>query len=84
MNLSIPEAKASSLLRLLAYKPKFLNLHNRSPIWMVVVLCNDAEIAVPEGEKCQICGMELEEFDEVTGTGVFGYYHWTCVSHADA
>jgi hypothetical protein len=51
---------------------------------MVVVLCNDAEIEVPEGEKCQICGMELEEFDEVTGTGVFGYYHWICVSHADA
>jgi hypothetical protein len=51
---------------------------------MVVILCNDAEIEVPEGEICQICGCALEEYDEVTGTGVFGYYHWTCVSHADA
>jgi len=56
-------------------------------IWsliMVIVLCNDAEIEVPDGEVCQICGCELEEFDEVTGTGIFGYYHWICVSHADA
>jgi len=50
---------------------------------VVVVLCNDAEIEVDDGEPCQICGCELEEYDEVTGTGVFGYYHWTCVSHAD-
>ena len=34
---------------------------------MVVVLCNDGEIEVPDGEICQICGQELEEFDEVTG-----------------
>jgi hypothetical protein len=50
---------------------------------VVVVLCNDAEIEVDDGEACLICGCELEEYDEVTGTGVFGYYHWTCVSHAD-
>ena len=54
-----------------------------SPI-MVTVLCNDAEIEVPDGEVCQICGCELEEFDEVTGTGIFGYYHWICVNHVDA
>jgi len=47
---------------------------------MVVVLCNDAEIEVPDGEICQICGCELEEFDEVTGTGIHGYYHWICVT----
>ncbi|VVB67567.1 Uncharacterised protein [uncultured archaeon] len=51
---------------------------------MVRVLCNDSEIEVPEGEACQICGSELEEYDEVTGTAIFGYYHWTCVSHTDA
>lgn len=51
---------------------------------MVIVLCNDAEIEVPDGEVCQICGCELEEFDEVTGTGIFGYYHWICVNHVDA
>jgi hypothetical protein len=50
---------------------------------VVVVLCNDAEIEVADGEACLICGCMLEEYDEVTGTGVFGYYHWTCVSHAD-
>ena len=50
---------------------------------MVVVLCNDGEIEVPDGEFCQICGQELEEFDEVTGTGIHGYYHWICVSHYD-
>ena len=49
----------------------------------IIVICNDAEIEVEDGEVCQICGFELEEFDEVTGTGVFGYYHWTCVSHVD-
>jgi hypothetical protein len=53
-------------------------------ILMVTILCNDSEIEVPEGEACQICGCELEEYDEVTGTAIFGYYHWTCVSHADA
>jgi len=84
MNLSIAKAAASGVHRQLVYKPKFLSLHKRGRILMVVVLCNDAEIEVPEGEKCQICGMELEEFDEVTGTGIFGYYHWICVSHADA
>lgn len=51
---------------------------------MVIVLCNDAEIEVPDGEICQICGCELEEFDEVTGTGIHGYYHWICVNHVDA
>jgi hypothetical protein len=51
---------------------------------MVVVLCNDAEIEVSDGEVCEICGQELEEFDEVTGTGIHGYYHWTCVNHVDA
>jgi hypothetical protein len=50
---------------------------------MAVVLGNDAEIEVPDGEICQICGQELEEFDEVTGTGIHGYYHWICVSHYD-
>ncbi len=51
---------------------------------MVIILCNDAEIEVPDGEICEICGNELEEFDEVTGTGIHGYYHWICVNHADA
>jgi len=50
---------------------------------MVVVLCNDGEIEVADGEICQICGQELEDFDEVTGTVIHGYYHWTCVSHYD-
>ncbi len=49
----------------------------------IIVLCNDAEIEVKDGEACQICGNELEDYDEVTGTGIFGYYHWTCVVHAD-
>lgn len=51
---------------------------------MPVVLCNDSEIEVADGEVCQICGQVLEEFDEVTGTGIHGYYHWTCVCHTDA
>lgn len=51
---------------------------------MVTVLCNDAEIEVSDGEICEICGQELEEFDEVTGTGIHGYYHWICVNHVDA
>ncbi len=50
---------------------------------MLVVLCNDAEIEVPDGEVCQICGFELDEYDQVTGTAIFGYYHWTCISHVD-
>jgi hypothetical protein len=25
----------------------------------------------------------LEEFDQVTGTGIHGYYHWTCIAHVD-
>jgi len=50
---------------------------------MLIVLCNDSEIEVEEGEACQICGFELEEFDQVTGTAMLGYYHWTCVSHVD-
>lgn len=60
---------------------------SREQIWsldMVLVLCNDAEIEVSDGEVCEICGQELEEFDEVTGTGIHGYYHWTCVNHVDA
>jgi hypothetical protein len=84
MNLSIAEAKALGVVGPLVYKPKFLSLHSRSLTWMVVILCNDAEIEVSEGEICQICGCELEEFDEVTGTGIHGYYHWICVRHADA
>ena len=50
----------------------------------VFVLCNDSEILVPDGEICQICCQELEEMDEVTGTGIHGYYHWICVNHVDA
>lgn len=50
---------------------------------MVTVLCNDSEIEVEDGEVCEICGNELEEYDQVTGTGIHGYYHWTCVTHAD-
>ena len=50
---------------------------------MVTVLCNDSEIEVEDGVVCEICGLELEEFDQVTGTGIHGYYHWTCVSHVD-
>jgi hypothetical protein len=50
---------------------------------MVIVLCNDSEIEVEDGEVCEICGNELEEFDQVTGTGIHGYYHWTCVTHMD-
>jgi hypothetical protein len=58
----------------------FLQLNR--PI-MIIVLCNDAEIEVHDGEICQICGNELEEFEEVTGTGIHGYYHWVCVNHVD-
>jgi hypothetical protein len=47
----------------------------------IIVLCNDSEIEVKDGEVCQICGDELEDYDEVTGTEIFGYYHWTCVVH---
>jgi len=50
---------------------------------MVTVLCNDSEIEVEDGVVCEICGLELEEFDQVTGTGIHGYYHWTCVTHVD-
>ena len=50
---------------------------------MVTVLCNESEIEVEDGEVCVICGLELEEFDQVTGTGIHGYYHWTCVTHVD-
>jgi|GEM_PF-793588 len=53
------------------------------PIMVIVVICDDSEIEVPDGERCTICGRPLQEFDEVTGTGVFGYYHWTCVTHFD-
>jgi hypothetical protein len=50
---------------------------------MVKVLCNDSEIEVEDGVVCEICGLELEEFDLVTGTVIHEYYHWTCVTHAD-
>ncbi|HPE64480.1 MAG TPA: hypothetical protein PLQ49_10270 [Methanothrix sp.] len=50
---------------------------------VIVVICDDSEIEVPDGEKCTICGRDLQEFDEVTGTGILGYYHWTCVTHFD-
>jgi hypothetical protein len=62
----------------------FLAFRSHRFCLMVVVLCNDGEIEVIDGEICQICGEELEEFDEVTGTGIHGYYHWTCVCHTDA
>ena len=29
-------------------------------------------------------GQEREEFDEVTGTGIFGYYHSIWTNHVDA
>ena len=45
---------------------------------MVTVLCNDSEIEVEDGEVCEICGLELEEFDQVTGTGFMG----TTTGHA--
>jgi len=48
---------------------------------VVVVICDDSEIEVPDGERCAICGRPLQEFDEVTRTGILGYYHWTCVTH---
>lgn len=64
-------------------REKALGFSARLYCRMVVVLCNDAEIEVNDGEVCQICGCELEEFDEVTGTGIHGYYHWTCVNHVD-
>jgi len=41
---------------------------------MVTVLCNDSEIEVEE--RCSLRdlpGLELEEFDQVTGTGIHGY-----------
>jgi hypothetical protein len=50
---------------------------------MVTVLCNDSEIEVEDGEICVICGPELEESHQVTGTGIHGYYHRTCVTHVD-
>ena len=45
---------------------------------MVTVLCNDSEIEVEDGVVCEICGLELEEFDQVTGTGI----HRTITGHA--
>ncbi|OPX80249.1 MAG: hypothetical protein A4E45_00145 [Methanosaeta sp. PtaB.Bin039] len=51
---------------------------------IMIVICNDSEIEIPEGEICQICGFELDELDHVTGTAIFGYYHWTCIAHCDA
>ncbi len=29
-------------------------------------------------------GQEREEFDEVTGRGIFGYYRWISMNHVDA
>jgi len=49
----------------------------------IIVLCNNSEIEVENGRACQICGNELVDYDEVTGTGIFGYYHWTYVVHED-
>ena len=40
---------------------------------MITVLCNDYEIGGRDGEICEICGLELEGFDQVTGTGIHGY-----------
>ena len=40
--------------------------------------CNDSEIEVEDGVVCEICGLELEEFDQVTGTGFTG----TTTGHA--
>ena len=37
---------------------------------MVVVLCNDAEIEVPDGEVCEICGQEPGEFNEGNSTRI--------------
>ena len=45
---------------------------------MVTVLCNNSEIEVEDGVVCEICGLEMEEFDEVTGTGITG----TITGHA--
>ena len=64
-------------------KPKGLSLFKEAFQRMVTVLCNDSEIEVEDGVVCEICGLELEEFDQVTGTGIHGYYHWTCVTHVD-
>ena len=50
---------------------------------MTPVPCNDSEIEVEDGVVCEICGPELEEFDQVAGTGIHGYYYWTCVTHVD-
>ena len=64
-------------------KPKGLSIFKGAFRRMVIVLCNDSEIEVEDGEVCEICRLELEEFDQVTGTGIHGYYHWTCVTHVD-
>jgi|GEM_PF-840032 hypothetical protein len=53
------------------------------PTMVMVVICDDSEIEVPDGERCAICNRPLQEYDEVTGTGILGYYHWTCVTHFD-
>ena len=48
---------------------------------MTPALCNDSEIEieVEDGVVCEICGLELEGFYQVTGAGIHGYYYWTCV-----
>ncbi|UEC43360.1 MAG: hypothetical protein METHAR1v1_1320004 [Methanothrix sp.] len=53
------------------------------PTMVMVVICDDSEIEVPDCERCAICNRPLQEYDEVTGTGILGYYHWTCVTHFD-
>lgn len=63
--------------------PKDLSLFKVAFQEMVTVLCNDPEIGVKNGAVCEICGLGLEEFDQVTGTGIRGYYHWTCVEHVE-
>lgn len=50
---------------------------------MVMVLVQRIRDRCEDGVVCEICGPELEEFDQVTGTGIHGYYHWACVTHVE-
>jgi len=63
--------------------PKGLSLFKGAFQGIVAVLCNDSEIEVEDGKVCEICGLELEGFYQVTGAGIHGYYYWTCVTHVD-
>ena len=83
---------SNTFLILLATRPekregwttaKPLKLETIYSVMVVVVICDDSEIEVQDGERCAICGRPLQEYDEVTGTGILGYYHWTCVTHFD-